>query len=216
VISPVRDWTCTACEGTGGLLIMEEPGPLCLACADMDHLVFLAAGGAALTRRAKAASTLSAVVVRFSRARKRYERQGILVEEDALNTAEQQCLDDEDARSRRRERDRLRRTGQDTDLIERFAAQIEALFPGCPTPRAQAIARHAATRGSGRIGRTAAGQAVRADAVEQAVIAAIRHQNTNYDSLLMTGVDRTDARERVRQDVDSALEVWRAATVTRE
>ena len=88
VISPVRDWTCSAREGTGELLIMEEPGPLCLACADMDHLAFLASGDAALTRRAKAASTLSAVVVRFSRARKRYERQDILVEEDALAAAE--------------------------------------------------------------------------------------------------------------------------------
>jgi hypothetical protein len=86
---------------------MEGPGPLCLACAEMDHLVFLATGDAALTRRAKAASTLSAVVVRFSRARKRYERQGILVEEDALAAAEQQCLADQEARSRRRERGSL-------------------------------------------------------------------------------------------------------------
>ena len=39
---------------------------------------------AALTLRAKKNSRLSAVVVRFSRARKRYERQGILVAEDAL------------------------------------------------------------------------------------------------------------------------------------
>ena len=107
VISPICDWACTACEGTGGLLIMEGPGPLCLACAEMDHLVFLATGDAALTRRAKAASTLSAVVVRFSRARKRYERQGILVEEDALAAAEQQCLADQEARSRRRERGSL-------------------------------------------------------------------------------------------------------------
>jgi hypothetical protein len=37
-----------------------------LTCADMDHLVFLPAGGAALTRRAKKASTLSAVVVRLA------------------------------------------------------------------------------------------------------------------------------------------------------
>jgi len=62
---------------------MEGPGPLCLGCADLDHLVFLAAGDAALTRRAKKASALSAVVVRFIRARKRYERQGILVDEPA-------------------------------------------------------------------------------------------------------------------------------------
>ena len=41
---------------------MEGPGPLCLACAELDHLVFLGRGDAALTRRAKAASKLWAVV----------------------------------------------------------------------------------------------------------------------------------------------------------
>ena len=95
VVSPVREWTCSACGGTGDLLIMEQPGPLCLACAEMDHLVYLPAGDAALTRRAKAASRLSAVVVRFSRARKRYERQGVLVEEDALADAEPAGNEDE-------------------------------------------------------------------------------------------------------------------------
>ena len=104
VISPVNDWTCTACAGTGGLLMMENAGPVCLRCADMDHLVFLPAGDAALTRRAKQASRLSAVVVRFSRARRRYERQGVLVEEAALAAAEQACLADGDARQRRRKR----------------------------------------------------------------------------------------------------------------
>jgi hypothetical protein len=85
VVQPVRKWTCAECGGTGDLLIMDDSGPLCLTCADMDHLVFLAAGGAALTRRAKKGSGLSAVVVRWSRTRKRYERQGILVEEPALD-----------------------------------------------------------------------------------------------------------------------------------
>ena len=55
-----------------------------MSCAHMDHLVFLPRGDAGLTRRAKQASALSAVVVRWSPARKRYERQGILVEEAAL------------------------------------------------------------------------------------------------------------------------------------
>lgn len=67
VISPLKDWTCTACGGTGDFLFMEEPGPVCLPCADMDHLVFLRAGDAALTRRASKHSGMSAVVVRFSR-----------------------------------------------------------------------------------------------------------------------------------------------------
>jgi hypothetical protein len=87
VIMPLREWACAKCGGTGGFLIMDEPGPLCMACAEMDHLVYLPAGDAALTRRAKKESQMSAVVVRFSRARKRYERQGILVEEDALDRA---------------------------------------------------------------------------------------------------------------------------------
>jgi hypothetical protein len=211
VVSPVRDWTCSACGGTGDLLIMDEPGPLCLACAEMDHLVYLPAGDAALTRRAKAASRLSAVVVRFSRARKRYERQGILVEEDALAAAEQQCLADEEARARRRGRDAERRARDDVELRTRFAAEIARLFPGCPAERADAIAGHAAARGSGRIGRSAAGRALDASAIELAVIASVRHEDTAYDDLLMSGVDRADARERVSHEVDAVLERWRPA-----
>lgn len=90
VIWATHEWKCTKCEASGELLLMEENGPLCMTCADLDHLVFLAAGDAGLTRRAKKASGLSAVVVRFSRARGRYERQGLLVEEEALARAEQE------------------------------------------------------------------------------------------------------------------------------
>lgn len=99
-----RDWVCAACGGTGSLLIMDRAGPLCLTCAELDHLAYLPRGDATLTRRARAASGLSAIVVRFSRARKRYERQGILVEEAAVEEAERQCLADAAARARRRER----------------------------------------------------------------------------------------------------------------
>lgn len=87
VIWALREWTCTGCGGTGNLLIMEDPGPLCMGCAGMAHLEYLPAGDAGLTRRAKKASTMSAVVVRFSRSRRRYERQGILVEPAALDQA---------------------------------------------------------------------------------------------------------------------------------
>jgi hypothetical protein len=118
-----------------------------MSCADMDHLVFLASGNAALTRRAKANSGLSAVVVRFSRSRGRYERQGILVQESTLDRAEETCLADEDARARRRERDARRRAGEDLELQERMAQDIGRLFPGCPAERAAAIAHHAAARG---------------------------------------------------------------------
>lgn len=209
VVQPLREWTCSACGGTGGLLTMEDSGPLCMACAELDHLVFLGAGDTALTRRARAASGLSAVVVRFSRARRRYERQGVLVEEGALASAERQCLDDAEARARRRERAAARRAAEDVALAERLAARIAELFPGCPAARAQAIARHATVRASGRVGRSAAGRALDDHAVTLAVVASIRHGDTRYDELLMAGVERDEARGRVGDAVDRVLERWR-------
>jgi hypothetical protein len=213
VISPLKDWNCTTCGGSGEFLIMEEAGPLCRSCADMDHLVFLPAGEAALTRRARRASRLAAVVVRFSRSRGRYERRGILVEESALEQAEADCLEDEEARARRRLRDEERRTAEDRRFQAELAREIARLFPGCPRERAEEIAQHAATRGSGRVGRTAAVRALDAEAITLAVVASVRHADTPYDELLMSGVGRADARDRVRVDVDRVLERWRASVV---
>lgn len=91
VVDAVKPWTCTECAeefAGGGLLLMESPGPRCLDCADLGHLEFLPAGNAGLTRRATKLSGTTAVVVRWSRARKRYERQGVLVEPAAVEQAE--------------------------------------------------------------------------------------------------------------------------------
>jgi hypothetical protein len=208
IIQPIKDWSCAECQGTGNLLIMDEPGPLCLVCADLDHLVFLPAGDAALTRRAKKASGLSAVVVRWSRTRKRYERQGLLVEEPALEQAEQQCLADEEARMRRRDRDRERRAAGDVELAASMASEIGRLFPCCPAGRAEAIARHTSLRGSGRVGRSASGRSLDEEAITLAVVASVRHEDTEYDSLLMSGVSREDARDRIRAAVDRILTGW--------
>lgn len=209
VVSALKDWSCVECEGGGGLLTMEDRGPLCLACADLGHLIFLPSGDAALTRRARKASGLSAVVVRFSRARRRYERQGILVEESALQQAEAECLADADARARRRERESLRRAERDLDFQSEMAAEILRLFPGCPRERAEEIARHAGTRGSGRVGRSAAGRALDPGALALAVAASVRHRDTPYDQLLMSGRDRGEARMLVRDEVERKLEEWR-------
>jgi hypothetical protein len=85
VVAPLDEWTCAACSTTGSdLLLMQDDEPHCMRCAQLDHLVFLPAGDAKRTRHAHRASRLTAVVVRFSRTRKRYERQGLLVEPDAL------------------------------------------------------------------------------------------------------------------------------------
>ena len=209
VISTVKEWTCASCGDTGDFLFMEDAGPLCLDCADLGHLIFLPAGDATLTRRAKKASRLSAVVVRWSRSRKRYEPQGILAEAEAIERAEQECLSDAEVRVRRRERDQVRRADEDVRFQERLAAAIRELYPGCPASRAEAIARRAATRGSGRIGRSAAGQALDPDAVRLAVAASVRHIDTRYDELLMSGVDRETARDQVRDRVEDVLSTWR-------
>jgi hypothetical protein len=210
VIDALGDWTCTECGGTGDLLFMEEPGPLCMSCADLDHLVFLARGDTALTRRAKKASSLCAVVVRFSRTRKRYERQGLLVEQLALEAAESECLADEEARARRRQREEARRAEADLGFQAAFASAIRELFPRCPHERAEAIAAHTALRRSGRVGRSASGRKLEPEAVTLAVVASVRHSDTRYDSLLMAGVERAEARARVRGEVDRVLSDWSA------
>jgi hypothetical protein len=86
VVQPLKsEWECHRCGGSGDFLMMENPGPVCLRCLGLDDLEFLPAGDALLSRRVKAKSTRYAVVVRFSRSRRRYERQGLLVEPHALS-----------------------------------------------------------------------------------------------------------------------------------
>jgi len=79
------DWKCHRCGGGGDLLTMEPPGPCCLRCAGFADLVYLPRGNAKLTKRVAGLSERKLVVVRFSRARKRYERQGLLVAPRALD-----------------------------------------------------------------------------------------------------------------------------------
>jgi len=209
VIDPhSKTWQCRLCGGSGWLLKMEDGGPTCMACADLDHLVFLPAGDTALTRRARQHSALSAVVVRFSRARRRYERQGVLVEEPALARAEVECLTDADVRAAQRARSEERRQRLDRTFAQEFAAAIVKLFPRCPEDRAKTIAEHAGERGSGRVGRTAAGRSLDPGAVTAAVVASVRHLDTPYDRLLMQGMDRDDARRQVAATIDEALAAW--------
>jgi len=166
---------------------MEAGRPLCLSCADLDHLVYLPRGDTALTRRARKHSSLSAVVVRFSRSRKRYERQCVLIEEPALDRAKQESSADADERRAKRELAEGYRDKQDQILAMRMAESIPRMFPGGPLEEARAIARHTCVRGSGRVGRTAAGRALEEEALRAAVIAAVRHRHTKYDRLLMRG-----------------------------
>ncbi len=91
----LKQSTCGQCQQTldeGSLLYTEQDKALCMKCSGFDQLVFLPSGNAQLTRRAKQYSKTYTVVVRFSRTRKRYERQGLLVEKMALKQAEDDIL----------------------------------------------------------------------------------------------------------------------------
>src|SRR3990172_5476737 len=207
------DSKCGECREELGrhawIALQEQKGAVCLSCADLDHLVYLPSGDTALTRRARKNSRLSAVVLKWSRARKRYERQGLLVEEQALERAEAECLNDTEARARRRDREAVRRAELDAAFVARFAERIRQLFPDCPSDRADRIAAHACQKYSGRVGRSAAAKRFDEEAVEMAVVAHARHQETRYDELLACGVERRHARDRVREQVDCVLARWR-------
>jgi hypothetical protein len=209
-----RDSKCDECGEELGrkawITLERDKGALCLTCADLDHLTFLPSGDAALTRRARKHSALSAVVLKFSRARRRYERQGLLVEDKALQQAEGECLADEESRARRREREIDRRAELDSQYVDTFAARIKKIFPLCPAGREQEIAAHACRKYSGRVGRSAAAKAFDEEAVRLAVVAHIRHRETNYDELLGKGHYRGEARAYVREEVDQICRQWQS------
>jgi len=74
VFSILRDSKCEECGerlSKGSFLTMENSRPHCLECADLDHLVYLERGDVCITRRAKKYSSLSAIVLKFSRSRHR-------------------------------------------------------------------------------------------------------------------------------------------------
>jgi len=211
-----RESRCDECGEDLGhhawIMLCGDKGALCLSCADLDHLVFLPSGDAALTIRARKHSGLSAVVLKWSRARKRYERQGLLVENEAVEQAERECKADAKQREIRRAQAVLRREELDREYIRRFADRVREFYPHCPAGREQRIAEHACRKYSGRVGRSAAAKDLDQESVRLAVLAHIRHTETDYDELLGAGVDRAEARIRVRSDVARIAHKWESET----
>lgn len=207
-----RDTKCAECGEElfrGRMITMEKDrGAVCLKCADLDHLQFLPSGNTALTRRATKHSQLHALVLQWSRTRKRYERQGVLIEPEALEQAEVECLSDADRRERQRERRRIRDAELDQKYVVAFADQIRQLFPKCPRTEADRIAQHACCKYSGRVGRSAAAKEFEPEMIRLAVMAAVRHRFTNYDKLLLRGVERHKARALVRDAVERQIDRW--------
>jgi hypothetical protein len=207
----VRESRCAQCGAKllkGNFLCIEGKRSLCLACADLDHLVFLPRGDTALTRRAIKYSILHPIVLRFGR-RRRYERQGVLVEEAALERAQRECAADAEARKRSRAKAAVRRDEEDARYVKEFAERLSEQFPACPADERQAVADHACQKYSGRVGRSASARNFNPKAIELALRAHARHTHTNYDQLLARGMSRVKAREAVGGVVDDVMTRWR-------
>jgi hypothetical protein len=132
-----------------------------------------------------------------------------MVATGAIEKAEAECLEDADRRRRQAERRALRAAELDHAFVEQFAHAIRQQFPRCPMKDATPIAEHACLKHSGRVGRTAAAKQFDPEAVYLAVAAAIRHEFTDYDLLLLKGIERYQARAQVRDAVEKKLREWR-------
>jgi len=131
------------------------------------------------------------------------------VEESAIQRAEQECLDDADLRARRNERAADRRMELDQEYVDRFAKQVHELFSNCPVGREQIIAEHAYQKYRGRVGRSTQAKNLDEKSIPLAVIAHIHHTETNYDELLMQGMERSSARDEVKGVISKVLGNWK-------
>jgi len=188
--------------------LIGEGGALCMDCSKLGALDFLPAGNAAMTRRSKKYSSLWAVVLKWSRARKRYERQGLLVEPEAMEKAYSECMLDEGVRREKREKAARQRAKSDGEYVDRFAQAIRGIYPDCPAGIERKIAEHACRIYSGRVGRTSMAKELAPLAIQLAVTAHVRHKETDYERLLANGWDRYEALEKVQFRVWEVLNEW--------
>src|SRR5579872_4663776 len=197
---------CAACgtELRSGnfIQISLNTGIRCLTCAGFSDLVFLGSGDAALTRRAVAFSSKHVVGVKFSRARKRHERQGVLVETSAIERAEQACAQDAKAREAKRTKRQAHDETADQEFPVEFTEGILKILPSCPADEAKSISGHACRKYSRRVGRSGAAKDLDPKAIELAVRAHVRHVHTRYDARLAEGLEPGDARPLIRSEIE--------------
>ena len=207
-----RESKCPKCAGQIGIgdrITLEEIHAICEQCAGIASLVFLPSGDTALTRRATLHTGKKYPVFKFSRARKRNERQGVLVAQEALDQAKKECEADASEREGKQVIAAKRREKQDAQYRAAFAGRIRELYPAAPAGVEGPIADHACRKYSGRVGRSAAAKKLFAETVDLAVRAHIRHAHTKYDSLFARGFAKEDARREVRGKVDEVAARWR-------
>lgn len=187
----------------------EKGEALCFKCSPFKHLVFLPSGDAALTRRSKKYASLSAILQQWNNRRRRYERRGIFVDQTSIDLAKKECSADKEQRKIKNLKAAAKREQQDIEYIKMFSLKIRELYPSMPKGREEAIARHACEKYSGRVGRTAAAKDFDNDMIERAVIAHIRHHETEYDNLFGQGRRKRDIRDDIKPLITKILKRWK-------
>lgn len=88
-----------------------------------------------------------------------------------------------------------------------FEAEVRRLFPHAPPDSVAAIARHALVKRSRRVGRST--MMDMEHKVRLAVVAHIRHVETDYEALLSKGgMEREDARRQTWQRTNEVADQW--------
>ena len=205
-----KENSCSECHkelGKGNLLRVENGNGLCMVCADLDHLVTLPQGDAAMTRRAKKYSKLWAVIMRFSRTRGRYERQGLLVEKEAFDKAEEELLSASELAAQRKLHAEMNLTDEDQKLARDILPKLLQMFPHCPPTDAKEIARQGSEYIYTLVKRNEAGGPNEED-IRALLTRYARHHYTTYDEFLIQGMSRASAKAAVSQQLQEVLERW--------
>ncbi len=197
----------------GRVLAEKENGKgYCLGCAGITSMAFLPSGDAAMTRRSKKYSKHCFVLQEWNQRRKRYERRGQYVDAKAIELAESECSADKGIREDKNKKAAIRREEDDAIYKRMFAIEMRTYFPSMPIGREFAIVDHACEKHSGRVGRTAAAKEFSPDMIERAVVAHIRHAETDYDDLFGKGKKKREIRSDIRPLIKKILFQWKSTT----
>jgi hypothetical protein len=210
-----QDSKCSQCAKAlhdGSYLTIRQSQGLCMDCAGLADLVFLPSGDAAVTRRAGKYSSRKAVIVRWSKPGKRYERQGTLLEQAAILRAQQESAADAPLREAKNKKAAAKREIEDRQYLAAFTVELKRLFPSCPTAEAQEIVKHACEKYSGRVGRSADAKDLDPEKIRLAVIAHIRHIHTGYDKFMDMNIPKHEARRLIQAKIQRVLATWESAS----
>ena len=187
----------------------EDSKGTCFECSPFVNYTLLPPGNIALTRRSKKHSELCGVLLAWNQRRKRFERKGQYVELSAILKAQEECAANEDSRAIKNEKAAAVRAVQDKAYVLEFGSAIRAYYPNCPTDREYEIAKHACEKHSGRVGRTASAKQFDTQMIDLAVVAHIRHTETNYDSQFGKGKRKKEIRSDLSSSIQHILKSWK-------